>query len=330
MFENDNTTNASTLPFHGIDVWKKAIGRRLRYSAAELRKNVEKAVGVNDRTVRRILGAYVDGKPFSVELVAAAMRQLTFMDKIHQLGWMDPVFFSGPGSTQVLQHCILRYYGFLTLIGTDPDNKTFFVPTLDVDLVWHTHQLSPEDYSKDCRKITLKLIDHDDQVEEGNLAAGLDKTSKAWQGQFGVSYMYCGCPLKEVTVGQRIARASSGILSSRHRMEPPIRRDDSYAATHPSDHNSIFVLGRSAWRREVRQIEWGKRREKEGEKIGKGKRGGKDTEIEERYLRGRDHEFPFSLPVSRVHGYGCPHVQQSYIPACAVGVSGCVARSERP
>lgn len=123
---------------------------------------------------------------------------------------------------------------------------------------------------------------------------------------------------QEVTVGQRLARASSGILSSRHRMEPPISRDDCYAATHPSDHNSTFVFGRSAWKREYRQAEWRRRREKEGEKIGKGKRGGKQTEIEERYLRGRDHEFPFSLPVSKVHGYGCPHVQQKYAPACAV------------
>lgn len=76
------------------------------------------------------MGAYVDGKPFSVELVAAvgpfvtasfrqkltnhqAMRQATFTDKIHQLGWLDPAFFNSPESAQVVQHCVLRYYGLV-------------------------------------------------------------------------------------------------------------------------------------------------------------------------------------------------------------------------
>lgn len=75
------------------------------------------------------------------------------MDKIHQLGWLDPGFFGDPESVSVLQHCIRRYYGsvelshlflfqlsdprrFLTLIVTDSYSKNFYVPTLDVDLAW--------------------------------------------------------------------------------------------------------------------------------------------------------------------------------------------------
>lgn len=49
VFQNDNTADASTQVFQGIDSWKKAIGDRLRYKSAELRKNVEKASGVGDR-----------------------------------------------------------------------------------------------------------------------------------------------------------------------------------------------------------------------------------------------------------------------------------------
>ena len=81
------------------------------------------------------------------------MRQSTFVDQIHQLGWLGPGFIGDPESAPVLQRCMLRYYGlvgfsdlspfqrsdprrFLTLIGTDPERKSFFVPTLDVDLVW--------------------------------------------------------------------------------------------------------------------------------------------------------------------------------------------------
>ena len=50
----------------------------------------------------------------------------------------------------------------------------------------------------------------------------------------------------------------------------------------------------------------------------KGKQTGKDMEVEERYFRVRDHEFPFSSPVNMAHGYGCPHEQDCYRGACAV------------
>ncbi|KAF9779250.1 hypothetical protein BJ322DRAFT_450903 [Thelephora terrestris] len=323
VFRNDNAKKALTPPSNDLDLWKKAIGEKLRFNAIELRKNVEKAIGVNEKMIRRILGAYVDGKPFSVELVAAAMRQSTFVDKIHELGWLNPGFLGNPDCVPVLQHCILRYHGFLTLLSTDPGNKSFFVPTLDVDLAWHTHQLSPKNYSEDCRKIAFRLIDHDDQVEEGNLAIGLDNTSRAWRNEFGIPYLHCGCPVKDIGVGERLVRA----LSSRpRRIDPPTNRDDCYAATHPSEHNSVFVIGRSGLKRTLQQAEWRRRRDEEGQKIGKGKRVGKGTEVEERYMRGRDHEFPFSSPVPKVHGYGCPHAQNTHRGACAVGVSGCAVR----
>lgn len=128
----------------------------------------------------------------------------------------------------------------------------------------------------------------------------------------------CSKPLinhvqQETTVGQRL----SAIFSDHHHMEPPMSRDDCYAATHPSEHNSVFIIGRSGRGRNQRQTEWERRREKEGEKIGKGKRAGKESEIEG-YLRGRDHGFPFLSPVPKTHGYGCPHAHQSYTLACAV------------
>ena len=100
-------------------------------------------------------------------------------------------------------------------------------------------------------------------------------------------------------------------------MEPPMNRDDCYSATHPSEHNSVHILDRSDLGRDIREVEWRKRREKEGEKIGKGKRRGKNTDLEERYMRGRSHDFPFLMPTPRAHGYGCPHVQPRYVAGCA-------------
>jgi hypothetical protein len=39
------------------------------------------------------------------------------------------------------------------------------VPTLDVDLIWHTHMLSPLDYRDDCQAILGRVLSHDAQME---------------------------------------------------------------------------------------------------------------------------------------------------------------------
>lgn len=122
---------------------------------------------------------------------------------------------------------------------------------------------------------------------------------------------------QETTVSQRLRRASSVILSNRTRMEPPMNRDDCYSATHPSEHNSVHILKKSGRGRDFREADWRSRREKEGEKIGKGGRKSKNPELEERYLRGRSHEFPFLMPIPKVHGYGCPQVQPFHAGGCA-------------
>jgi hypothetical protein len=36
---------------------------------------------------------------------------------------------------------------------------TFFVPTLDIDLVWHTHQLISAKYQSDCTTYVGRFID---------------------------------------------------------------------------------------------------------------------------------------------------------------------------
>ena len=40
------------------------------------------------------------------------------------------------------------------------------VPTLDVDLAWHTRQLSPYNYMMYTVKMTKQFVDHDDKVAE--------------------------------------------------------------------------------------------------------------------------------------------------------------------
>lgn len=127
--------------------------------------------------VQRVLRAYSDDKPFSVDLVNAIVRQCSFVDKMHEFGWSSPGFFDLPEDELVLQHAIARYHGyvhisddsigcgswsallrrFLDLISQSP--KTMLVPTLDIDLVWHTHQLMGSWYHADCGEYLGRYID---------------------------------------------------------------------------------------------------------------------------------------------------------------------------
>ena len=46
---------------------------------------------------------------------------------------------------------------FLDLMATSP--AEFFVPTLDIDLAWHTHQLMAKNYRTDCTTYVGRFID---------------------------------------------------------------------------------------------------------------------------------------------------------------------------
>ena len=46
---------------------------------------------------------------------------------------------------------------FLDLMASSP--ASFFVPTLDIDLAWHTHQLMAKNYRTDCTTYVGRFID---------------------------------------------------------------------------------------------------------------------------------------------------------------------------
>ena len=77
---------------------------------------------------------------------------------------------------------------------------TIFVPTLDIDLVWHTHQLISEKYHYDCTKYVGHFVDQwaifvfnislfkisdvhysNDKVEGSKLSSAFDITCEAWK-----------------------------------------------------------------------------------------------------------------------------------------------------
>lgn len=129
------------------------------------------------RRTRRILSAYTDDRPFSVDLIGAVMRQCSFIDKMDHYGWTKPGAFDSSDDEVVLLHSVARYHAyvysnlptglseelsfvhsrFLDLMATSPG--TFFVPTLDIDLAWHTHQLKGDIYQADCKTYVGRYVD---------------------------------------------------------------------------------------------------------------------------------------------------------------------------
>ena len=90
------------------------------------------------------------------QLADAVASQASFVGRILALG---PSIVN----EQWINRAVTRYAQFLQLAKAHP-NETL-VPTLDVDLIWHVHMLSPLDYRDDCHAILGKLLSHDDQVQ---------------------------------------------------------------------------------------------------------------------------------------------------------------------
>ncbi|KAJ5384933.1 Protein of unknown function DUF1399 [Penicillium concentricum] len=195
---------------------------------------------------RRMMSRYWENLgPFALDLVGAVIRQGTFVDKMDQIDWLhSPTVFN------TMDRLIKKYEVFFQIMMDNPRNMA--VPTLDVDLAWHTHQLSPLRYyehstSKLTRSGLRVFIDHDDKVDEGKLSDGFAWTSKMYRrATDGGIYSECTCWYCEatrtpdlydrlITVGSASrARDAADLLHDR----PDISSDPN-KNPHISSHNAV-------------------------------------------------------------------------------------------
>lgn len=132
---------------------------------------------------------YMESIPWSyasADLVATARRQDKFYTEISNLSdWAADEH----GAVQILQgflqSAVLRYHRWLRLLYLNPDR--FIAPTLDIDLAWHTHQLHPEYYTQ-CFSAVGRFIDHDDRVDEQELARAFERARRLWFEEYGLPY----------------------------------------------------------------------------------------------------------------------------------------------
>ena len=137
--------------------------------------------------IRKMMSRYWENTSiFAMELGGAVIRQSVFVEKMHSIDWLH-----SPAARETMNRLLTKYSRFMTLIQKYPLHTG--VPTLDVDLGWHTHQLSPKQYYEYTTKECQKFIDHDDKMEEDALSTGFEWTSKTYEKHFGEVYSECTC-----------------------------------------------------------------------------------------------------------------------------------------
>ncbi|XP_019173075.1 PREDICTED: glycine-rich domain-containing protein 2 isoform X2 [Ipomoea nil] len=123
------------------------------------------------------------------DLVSAVKRQSPFFYQVSRPHMNSELYLEG---------AVARYRGFLHLIRRNKERsiRCFCVPTYDIDLIWHTHQLHPISYCKDLVEIIGKVLEHDDtdsDREKGKkLDTGFSKTTAQWEKTYGCRYWRAG------------------------------------------------------------------------------------------------------------------------------------------
>ncbi|GLU13370.1 hypothetical protein SLE2022_300080 [Rubroshorea leprosula] len=128
-------------------------------------------------------------KQIKYDLISAVKRQSPFFYQVSRPHMNNNIF---------LEEAVARYKGFLHLIKRNQERsmRRFCVPTYDIDLMWHTHQLHPVAYCKDLKKELDRVLEHDDKDSDRTKGKKLDTgffvTTKQWEETFGTRYWRAG------------------------------------------------------------------------------------------------------------------------------------------
>ncbi|KAI1262938.1 hypothetical protein F5Y18DRAFT_146629 [Xylariaceae sp. FL1019] len=205
--------------------------------------------------VRKMMSRYWGNSSlFALDLVGAVMRQGIFTEKMCKMDWLH-----SPAARETMLRLITKYQRFRDIMNKYPNEVA--VPTLDVDLAWHTHQLSPFSYyssmyPKDHRSTSPKFIDHDDKIDEVKLSTAFEWTSKTYQDLYGEVYSECTCWYCE-SVRSSHSRFSIGTLIRGDRVTEGFHNSGQAAlcppdnSAHISAHNSVQVENVSDKRKAV-------------------------------------------------------------------------------
>lgn len=88
-----------------------------------------------------------------------------------------------------LREGIIRYHKFMCLLSSNVDGRLRnLVPTFDIDLSWHTHQLFGPSYYDWCCAQIGRPIDHDNVACDSEIKKALRDTGLAWYKAYHEGY----------------------------------------------------------------------------------------------------------------------------------------------
>ncbi|ESQ30746.1 hypothetical protein EUTSA_v10012182mg [Eutrema salsugineum] len=142
------------------------------------------------------------------DLVSAVKRQSSFYSEVSR---------AHVDSDTIMQEAVGRYKAFLYLIKRNREEsiKLISVPTYDIDLIWHTHQLNPSSYYKDMEMIFGNILQHDDDTdsddisEDKKLETAFSGTTTKWEEIFGQRYWKASAVTTPIVLAAEKPRAGA-------------------------------------------------------------------------------------------------------------------------
>lgn len=173
-------------------------------------------------SIRRMMSHYWENSSiFGLDLVGAVVRQGSFIRKMDNIDWLH-----SPALSTTVDRLIRKYMIFLEIMFKNRDNMA--VPTLDVDLAWHTHQMTTFRYYvyTTSRTTPKTFINHDDKVAEGKLSDAFEWTTKEYKLiTNGEPYSECTCWYCEATREPILYSSGMNMLSSSTRHSRTLAKD---------------------------------------------------------------------------------------------------------
>ncbi|MCD9645479.1 hypothetical protein HAX54_034440 [Datura stramonium] len=184
--------------------------------------DLDSARALSDNNPAQILKSE---KCSNYDLVSAVKRQSPFFYQVSRPHMTSEIYLKG---------AVARYKGFLHLIRRIRERsiESFSVPTYDIDLIWHTHQLHPISYCKDLVDIMGKVLNHDDtdsdRTKGKKLDTGFSGTTKFWEEMYGLRYWRAGAMYR--------GNAPSPLRICPYPSNPVSKKTDTFHADHKIIH----------------------------------------------------------------------------------------------
>eukprot|EP00746_Dinoflagellata_sp_MGD_P003994 gnl/MRDRNA2_/MRDRNA2_107731_c0_seq1.p1 gnl/MRDRNA2_/MRDRNA2_107731_c0~~gnl/MRDRNA2_/MRDRNA2_107731_c0_seq1.p1 ORF type:complete len:366 (-),score=68.70 gnl/MRDRNA2_/MRDRNA2_107731_c0_seq1:133-1230(-) len=158
------------------DMWKKLHGSKMPFFMNTATHSCDAPNALEDRL------------PSSF-LEAASVRQSKFLWNFLTPNYDDQEFLKGSEG---------RYVRWLQLKEKNP--REHLVPTVPIDLMWHSHMLvSPLTYTDDIHRMGMKQLGHDDSSPKTILRPRFERTLELWDKAYAgteFSKMVVGAPLR--------------------------------------------------------------------------------------------------------------------------------------